>query len=105
MAIDPSFVSVAGTVALGLIVAAAVKWGRKEVDRTYRDKRDVLRRLEGKYVTVGIGTRFIVSQTGKVVVTDDSFAVEFRDGTARLLPLADIRWIEDPNGERVGGPW
>ena len=105
MAIDSSLLSGMGIVALSLIVVAAVKWGRKEVETTYREKRTVLRSLEGQDVTLAIGTRFIIRQTGKVVVTDDSFAVEFRDGATRLLPLAEIRWIDGPNGQRVGGPW
>lgn len=105
MALDPSLISGLGIGVLLLIIFAAIKWGRKEVETTYEEKRIVLRRLQGKYVTLGIGTRFIIAQTGKVVVSNDSFAVEFQDGTTRLLPLAEIRWIDGPDGQRVGGPW
>lgn len=94
-----------GMAALALIVGAAVTWGRREVAATYAEKRELLRELEGQLATLGIGTRFIIAQTGRVIVSDDSFAVEFRDGTSRLLPLAEIRWIARSDGERVGGPW
>ena len=56
-------------------------------------------------MTLGIGTRFVVTRTGKVIATDDPFTVTFDDGGVRAVPLADIRWIDGPDGERVGGRW
>jgi hypothetical protein len=31
--------------------------------------------------------------------------VTFDDDGARAVPLADIRWIDGPDGQRLGGPW
>ncbi|MGH2370742.1 MAG: hypothetical protein ACRDI2_21405 [Chloroflexota bacterium] len=71
-----------------------------------REKRELLNALDGEVVTLGIGTRFILPRTGRVTASDDPFAVTFDDdGFLRAVPLADIRWIEGPDGERVGGRW
>jgi hypothetical protein len=41
-----------------------------------------------------------------VTTNEDPFAVTFDDdGFLGALPLADIRWIEGPGGQRVGGRW
>ena len=62
--------------------------------------------LDGQTVTLGIGTRFIVPRTGRVTASEDAFAVTFDDdGFLRAVPLADIRWIEGSDGQRVGGRW
>jgi hypothetical protein len=61
--------------------------------------------LEGQYVTLGIDMTYVLARTGRVVATDDPFAVTFDDEGIRDVPLADIRWIEGPDGQRLGGPW
>jgi hypothetical protein len=61
--------------------------------------------LEGQFVTLGIGLRFVVPRTGRVIATDDPFAVTVDDDGVRAIPLADIRWIDGPDGQRLGGPW
>lgn len=94
-----------GVFILVLIVAAAATWGRRIVSTAGAEKRDILSSLEGQYVTLGIGTRFVVSQTGKVAVGDDPFFVALLNGTTRAVPLADIRWVDGPDGQRKGGPW
>ena len=94
-----------GLLALALIVAAAVVWGRKGRAGANQQKRELLRPLEGQYVTLETGTRFVVPRTGRVLATEDPFAVTFDDGGARAVPLDDIRWIDGPEGDRLGGPW
>ena len=96
---------IAALVILGLIVIAAATWGRIYVSTTNSEKRELLRTLEGQVVTIGIGTRFITPQTGRILVENSSFAVTLLDGTARAVPLADIRWIDAADGRRIGGPW
>jgi len=96
---------IVGAVALVLIVLAAVVWGRRGRAQINSHKRELLRPLVGQYATLGIGTRFIVARTGRVIAADDSFAVTFDDGGARAVPLDDIRWIDGPDGSRLGGPW
>lgn len=96
---------IAGVAAVILIVVVAVVWGRTAEARVNTRKRSVLRPLEGQYVTLGIGVRFVVARTGRVVATEDPFAVTFDDDGVRAVPLADIRWIDGPDGQRLGGPW
>ncbi len=96
---------IAGVLALVLIVVAVIIWGRKAHAASNREKRDVLRRLEGEYVTLGIGTRFVLARTGKVIATDDPLSVTFDDCGVRAVRLEDIRWIEGPDGRRLGGRW
>ena len=76
------------------------------MSRASREKRELLNSFDGQVVTLGIGTRFVVPRTGRVTASDDQFAVTFDDdGFLRAVPLADIRWIEGPDGQRVGGRW
>ena len=96
---------IAGVAAVILIVVAAIVWGRKAEARVDSQKRSILRPLEGQYVTMGIGVRFVLARTGRVIATDDPFAVTFDDDGVRAIPLADIRWIDGPDGQRLGGPW
>ena len=96
---------IAGVAAVILIVVGAVVWGRKAEARVNSEKRALLRPLEGQYVTLGIGLTYVLARTGRVVATDHPFAVTFDDEGIRAVPLADIRWIEGPDGQRLGGPW
>lgn len=76
------------------------------MSKATRQKRELLNSFDGQFVTLGIGTRFIVPRTGRVTASDDPFAVTFDDdGFLRAVPLADIRWVDGPDGQRVGGPW
>jgi hypothetical protein len=76
------------------------------VSKAIRQKRELLNSFDRQFVTLGIGTRFIVPRTGRVTASDDPFAVTFDDdGFLRAVPLADIRWVDGPDGQRVGGPW
>jgi hypothetical protein len=96
---------IAGVAAVILIAVVAIVWGRQAEARVNSRKRGVLRPFEGQYVTLGIGLRFVVARAGRLVATDDPFAVTFDDDGARAVPLADIRWIDGPDGQRLGGPW
>ena len=76
------------------------------MSKATREKRELLNSLDGQTVTLGIGTRIIVPRTGRVTANEDPFWVTFDDdGFLRAVPLADIRWIEDSAGQRVGGRW
>ena len=98
--------TIAGVIAVILIVVVAILWGGKAETRVNTQKRGLLRALEGQYVTFGIGAgAFVVARTGRVIATDDPFAVTFEDDGARAVPLADVRWIDGPDGQRLGGPW
>ncbi len=96
---------IAGVAGLILIVIVAIHWGRKAEARVDSQKRSILRPLEGQFVTLEIGLRFVVPRTGRVIATDDPFAVTFDGDGVRDIPLADIRWIDGPHGQRLGGPW
>lgn len=97
---------IAGVVAVILIIVVAILWGRKAEARVNTDKRGLLRSLEGQYVTLGIGAgAYVVARTGRVIATDSPFSVTFDDDDFRAVPLADIRWIDGPDGQRIGGPW
>lgn len=81
-------------------------WGRRYESAMRDKKRAVLNSFDGQFVTLGIGTRFIITRTGRLTASSDPFAVTFdEDGAVRAVPLADIRWVHGPDGERVGGPW
>lgn len=96
---------IAGVVAVILIAVVAIFSGRKSEASVNTEKRGLLRPLQGQYVTLGIGVRFVVARTGRVIAADDPFAVTFDDDGPRAVPLADIRWIDGPDGQRLGGPW
>lgn len=99
-------VALLGTVIVGVIVGLVAVFGRRVLAATDRERLEVLRRLDGRVVTLGIGTRFIVPQTGTLTVGDSRFSVTFRNGGRRAVPLADIRWVADAQtGDAIGGPW
>lgn len=95
---------VAAVVGLGFV--ALFLAGRRSRPRVQQEQLEVLRRLEGRRVTLGIGTRIIVPQTGTIELGSSDFSVTFVDTNRRAVPLADIRWVSEPdNGRTLGGPW
>ena len=95
-----------GIAALAVAVVGFAVWGRRHESRLRREKRELLNSFDGQFITIGIGTRFIITRTGRVTASPDLFAVTFDEGgAARAVPLADIRWVDGPDGQRVGGPW
>ena len=86
-----------------VILAATV--GRRMSANSNSVKKALLISLDGQYVTIGIGARFVISQAGRLIVGDDPFYIILTNGKQRAVPLADIRWVITADGERVGGPW
>lgn len=71
-----------------------------------RHKEEILRSFDGKIVTLGIGSRLIVEETGRLEIDEGTEWITLVTTKARVLPLGDIRWITDPQTrQRVGGPW
>ena len=74
-----------------------------------RQRREVLRSMDGRQVTLGVGKTGGTPTSGKLVLGRS--AVRFvtvtlvrDDGPARAVPLGDIRWVKDPqSGKTMGG--
>jgi NhaP-type Na+/H+ or K+/H+ antiporter len=95
-------------VVIVLVIAAVILFARGTSVFISLDKQklEVLRRFNGQTVTLGIGVRGIIEQTGTLVIGEDRLRVTLLNGTPRAVPVADIRWITDPiSGTRVAGPW
>jgi hypothetical protein len=85
-------------VVIVLVIAAVILFARGTSVFISLDKQklEVLRRFNGQTVTLGIGVRGIIEQTGTLVIGEDRLRVTLLNGTPRAVPVADIRWITDP---------
>ena len=72
-----------------------------------RSKLDELRRLEGRWVALGLGSGrgMIAEYEGFLHQRGNDFVLD--DGESeRHVPIGQIRWVTDPTTDaRIGGPW
>ena len=98
---------VGGALTVAAVLAAV--FGRRLVANNNREKLQVLSALEGQEVLLGISglgghTQLIVQRKGRVHV--DGSSVVLSGARDRVIPLGQIRWVEDPlTGTRHGNRW
>lgn len=96
-------------IALGLLIVTVVlilTYGRRAVAQSDDERIEALRPFDGKTVVLGIGNRFITPQRGTLMIGESGRAVTLEGDYSRSIPLADIRWVSDPDtGTMLGGPW
>jgi hypothetical protein len=93
-----------------VVVVVVVTAGRRLVQRTRREKMEILWKLDGQEVVLGLsfgGQVHVISpRRGRLTVGHSGSSVVLSDEKDRLVFLEQIRWIEDPRtGTRFGDGW
>ena len=86
------------------VLAASIVRGRWSLPRARRARADLLRRYQGRTVTVNLGPKSMRSETGRVVEVDEVanlLVLEVGSGTRRSVLLGDIASVYSPYGPRL----
>ncbi len=86
------------------LLAVSIVWGRWTLPKARRARADLLRRRQGRTVTVYVGAKSIVSETGRVVEVDEAANRLVLDtgSRRRSVLLSDVASVHDSFGNQIG---
>ena len=103
-------IDVGAALLVGVTVVFVLTAGRRLAQRTKRQKMEILSKLDGQEVVLGLSiggqSQVIWPRRGLLTVGHTGSSVILSGEKDRLVFLEQIRWIEDPRtGTRFGDRW